>query len=259
MEKPGSYEKYVIGRTFVKTTTYEAINTGRRKKAQGQISPTQSMTQQELDTAYQYRQRAKREHLLRLADVNFTTGKCLFVTLTFRENVTDYDTAVSAFKAFTKRMRRAFDELRYIATLESQQRGAYHFHVLVNVATLQDGLDILLPCWHNGGADVQTVTDVKTTMLYMTKDFMKQTRSHPLCNHRCYFLSQGLIRCAEVTSWNSDSVALNSVQALLAGKVPQKQSRVNSTKAGETVYGTFYFQTGNYPDPPVARHHSHHI
>lgn len=85
----------MIGRNFVKATTYQAINTGRRKKVQGQATPTKPITAQELDTAYQYRQCAKQEHLLRLADGNFSTGKCVLVTLTFRENMADYDVAGS--------------------------------------------------------------------------------------------------------------------------------------------------------------------
>lgn len=253
MANSGNYKKYVIGRNFVKATTYDAINTGRRRKAKGQTAPAQPMTAQELDLAYQYRQRAKVEHLLRLADVNFSAGKCVFATLTFRENVTDYDTAVAEFKAFTKRLRRAFTDLKYIATLETQWRGAFHFHLLVNLASLQDGLDFLAPCWHNGGADVQTVTDVKRVMLYMTKEFTKQTRNHPLFNRRCYFLSQGLTRCAEVTSWNSDSADINGVQTMLTGRVPNKRSKVNSTKAGETEYADYYFPTNAHPEPVIAK------
>lgn len=253
MGNSGSYKKYVIGRNFVKATTYEAINTGRRKKAQGQATPTKPMTAQELDTAYQYRQRAKQEHLLRLADVNFSAGKCVFVTLTFRENIADYDAAVVEFKLFTKRLRCVLDNLRYIATIETQRRGAYHFHLLANVASLQDGLDFLAPCWHNGGADVRMVSDVKSVVLYMTKDFTKQTRAHPLFNRRCYFVSQGLTQCAEVTSWNSDSAEISGVQAMLAGKIPSKQNVVNSTKAGETEYTDYYFQTNAYPEPPTAK------
>ena len=253
MVKSGNYKKYVVGRNFVKATTYEAINTGRRKKAQGQAAPTKPMTQQELDTAYQYRQRAKVEHLCRLADVNFTAGNCVFATLTFRENVTDYDVADTAFKAFTKRLRRAFDALRYIATVETQRRGAYHFHVLVNVGTLQDGLDFLLPCWHNGSVGLELVTDAKSTVLYMTKDFTKQTRSHPLFNRRCYFLSQRLTQCTEVTSWNSDSADITGVQNMLAGKVPSKRNKVNNTKAGETEYADYYFPTNAYLEPMIAQ------
>lgn len=68
------------------------------------------MTTQELDLAYQYRQRAKREKLLRLADVNFEAGACVFLTMTFRENVKDYDAVVKGFKAFTKRLHRKLED-----------------------------------------------------------------------------------------------------------------------------------------------------
>ena len=106
-----SYSNYTILRNYVKQTNYERINTGRRS-AQTKQPPT-AMTAQELDTAYQYRQRAKREKLLRLADVNFEAGACVFVTLTFRENVQDYDTAVKSFKLFTKRLRRKLEDVRW--------------------------------------------------------------------------------------------------------------------------------------------------
>ena len=69
MSKIG-YSHYTIGRNFVKQTNYEQINTGRKKAAQP-AKPITPMTAQELDTAYQYRQRAKREKLLRLADIQF--------------------------------------------------------------------------------------------------------------------------------------------------------------------------------------------
>ncbi len=142
------YTHYTIGRNFVKATEYDKINTGRKSAKTRQ--PASPMTQQELDTAYQYRQRAKREKLLRLADVNFEAGECVFITLTFRENVQDYDTAVKAFKGFTKRLRRKLEDVQYIATLEIQQRGAYHFHLLINAPDVQFGLDNIAPLWHNG-------------------------------------------------------------------------------------------------------------
>lgn len=143
MANQNFYKKYTIGRTVVKTTTYEHINTGRTRKSAQAMQVPQSMTVQELDKAYWYRQRAKREHLLMLADVNFEADTSVFVTLTFKENLTDYDSAVKAFKGFTKQLRRKVENLRYIVTVELQQRGAIHFHMLVNMK-LQMGLDIIL-------------------------------------------------------------------------------------------------------------------
>lgn len=251
MGNQGQYTKYMIGRNFVKSTSYEYINTGRRRQA-AEPKPPQTMTAQELDTAYQYRQRAKREKLIQLADVNFDAGNSIFVTLTFQENLTDYKEAVSAFKGFTKQLRRKITNLRYIATLECQNRGAFHFHLLVNM-DMQIGLDILLPCWHNGIVDIQPVKEVKKTICYMTKDFQLQNRSHALFNKRCYFLSQGLDSCKEVTTWSSTKAELVHIQKLLSNQTADKRSSVNTTRAGQTEYQDYYFQTGLFSAPVAAR------
>lgn len=245
------YTQYTIGRNFVKSVDYEKINTGR-KSAQTKKAPS-PMSQQELDSAYQYRQRAKREKLLRLADVNFEAGACVFITLTFRENVQDYDTAVKAFKGFTKKLRRKLEDVQYIATLEIQQRGAYHFHLLINAPDVQFGLDNIAPLWQNGIVDIQDVTDVKKTVLYITKDLWIQSRTHPLYKRRCYFVSQGLTQYKEVNTWNGTKAQLQEVQQMLQGREPNKRSQANSTKAGQVDYKDYYFQTNIYPAPPVAK------
>lgn len=253
MSNNGNYQKYVVGRTFVKGTSYERINTGRRRKHEESPSQFQPMTGQELDKAYGYRQRAKREHLVRLADVNFVSGSCVFVTLTFKENLTDYNSAVKAFKLFTKSLRKRLDDLRYIATIETQERGAYHFHLLVNCENVQFALDNLSRYWHNGIADVTAVDDVKNAILYMSKDLIKQGRQHPLYNRRCYFLSQGLERCVEINSWNGPTAQMRDVEAMLQGRSPSKTSVVNSDKAGLTEYHDYYFTTEFYGTPVLAK------
>ena len=52
---------------------------------------------------------------------------CL-LTLTYRENVTDKKRVEADFKAFRKRLT-ALGPFQYVATLEKQQRGAYHIHI----------------------------------------------------------------------------------------------------------------------------------
>ncbi len=52
---------------------------------------------------------------------------CL-LTLTYRENVTDKKRVEADFKAFRKRLA-VLGPFHYVATLEKQQRGAYHVHI----------------------------------------------------------------------------------------------------------------------------------
>jgi len=50
-------------------------------------------------------------------------------TLTFRENVTDRDTAFKCLDAFRRRVVKVLGDWRYIAVLEKQERGAWHIHL----------------------------------------------------------------------------------------------------------------------------------
>lgn len=185
--------------------------------------------------------------------MNFVAGSCVLVTLTFKENLQDYDAAVKAFKLFTKSLRKRLDDFHYIATLETQERGAYHFHLLANCESVQFALDNLASRWYNGIVDVEGVDDVKGTVLYITKQLVSQSRQHPLYNRRCYFLSQKLEQYAEVTSWNGSMSQMRDVETMLRGKKPSKTSVVNSSKAGLTEYNDYYFATGYYRTPVLAK------
>lgn len=52
------------------------------------------------------------------------------LTLTYRENMTDYERLKKDFKAFMRRMKRA-GLYHYVAVPEKQTRGAWHIHVAV--------------------------------------------------------------------------------------------------------------------------------
>lgn len=77
----------------------------------------------------------QRWELSRLIDVNFDE-KTSFLTLTFKENITDIDYANQEFKKFIKRLNyRLFKtkraKLKYIAVWELQKRGAIHYHIIL--------------------------------------------------------------------------------------------------------------------------------
>jgi hypothetical protein len=59
------------------------------------------------------------------------------LTLTYRENVTDFVRASDDFSAFMRRLRRFYPRLRYVAVPERQKRGAWHWHI-----ALQGWLDV---------------------------------------------------------------------------------------------------------------------
>ena len=57
-------------------------------------------------------------------------GADRMVTLTYRENMIDRDTALKHWKAFCRRLGK-HSTFHYVAVIEEQQRGALHFHVAV--------------------------------------------------------------------------------------------------------------------------------
>ena len=76
----------------------------------------------------------QRWELSRLIDVNFD-NRTSFITITFKENITDIEYANAEFKKFIKRLNyRLFKtkkaKLKYIAVWELQKRGAIHYHII---------------------------------------------------------------------------------------------------------------------------------
>ncbi|AEK61969.1 rolling circle replication-associated protein [Collimonas fungivorans] len=58
-------------------------------------------------------------------------GADRMVTLTYRENMIDRETALKHWKAFTRRLSK-HKAFHYVAVIEEQKRGALHFHVAVS-------------------------------------------------------------------------------------------------------------------------------
>ena len=59
-----------------------------------------------------------------------TIGADRMVTLTYRENMVDRDTALKHWKAFCRKLGK-HKQFHYVAVIEEQERGALHFHVAV--------------------------------------------------------------------------------------------------------------------------------
>lgn len=75
--------------------------------------------------------------LRRLVAHNFRGGKKeLWLTLTYRDHIIDPIVAYRDFKVFIKRLRKKYGCLEYIAVIEPQASGRWHYHILLK--TLDD-------------------------------------------------------------------------------------------------------------------------
>jgi len=143
--------------------------------------------------------RARRD-LRRIVNANFgqwgNDVTCKFVTLTFRENVTDIDAANYEFKKFVKRLNYAVygkkcSGLKYTVVLEFQERGAVHYHVIFYNLPYTKA-DVLGDVWGNGFIKVNKIDEIDNVGAYVCKYLTKGNNDDRLRGRKCYFNSRGL-------------------------------------------------------------------
>lgn len=114
--------------------------------------------------------------------------KPTFLTLTFRDNVTDIKLANRQFTNFVKRMsRRINKQLRYVAVHEFQKRGALHYHAIVFNLPYIEHKEIA-KIWRNGYIDIEIVKN-DGLPYYMTKYISKSFKDERCKGVKRYFYS----------------------------------------------------------------------
>ena len=109
--------------------------------------------------------RRTRSRITRL--INSNDDIRTFITLTFKENITDLFVANDIFKKFIKRLKRKFPKLKYLAVPEFQKRGAVHYHILVNIEYLEN--DKLADIWEQGFVMINKVRHINNLGMYISK------------------------------------------------------------------------------------------
>ena len=80
-------------------------------------------------------------------------SKCRWVTLTYRDNITDPDKLRRDFDNFNRRLRKNIGHYEYIVAMEPQGRGAWHCHVVMIFDKKAPWIenDIIWRCWSPKG------------------------------------------------------------------------------------------------------------
>ncbi|MGF0047906.1 rolling circle replication-associated protein [Streptococcus hyointestinalis] len=184
----GKYNKKIVQTpSYVEIWEYEqSIFTDKKTKRTADTRPTKRRTFDELTEEEQSKrlQRMKKTrldakwHLLRLVDCNFD-DKTSFLTLTTKENIKARDEFKKLLKTFIKRFnynifKTKKSQLKYIAVLEKQKRGAWHAHMLLFDVPFIPHRQ-LLDLWGHGAVRVNKVdVDSKDNRgRYVTKYFEK--------------------------------------------------------------------------------------
>lgn len=157
-----------------------------------------------------------------LTDLAIHNNLDSFVTLTFKDEVTEYEEAKQAWGLFVKRMRYVFgDDVKYIATYELQKRRVYHFHMLTNIGYVEH--DILSQIWQNGfvfieGVKMQSPEERRRQIgyifKYIVKDILEGEENGQRCRHRKIYCSRNLSKPFEVrmlSDENTDDIIFDNM------------------------------------------------
>lgn len=106
-----------------------------------------------------------------LLNANITdTSKCRWVTLTYKENMTDPQKLRIDFAHFNERLRKIYGRYEYITAAEPQGRGAWHLHcvfIFPDKAPYMDN-QIVAQAWHKGFVTVKRLDNVDNVGAYLT-------------------------------------------------------------------------------------------
>ncbi|WP_426787209.1 rolling circle replication-associated protein [Staphylococcus capitis] len=111
------------------------------------------------------------KRLRRLIANNFEGGQNqLWLTLTYKINMRDVARLSSDLRQFLKKLRRKYGALEYIAVMEPQKRGAWHYHILLKT---DDGRplyihnDVIYKLWKHGFTKTKRLSESDNVAAYV--------------------------------------------------------------------------------------------
>ena len=96
---------------------------------------------------------------------------CLWLTLTYKENMQNQEQLYADLKKFFMRLRYHLDKkFEYIATIEPQARGAYHAHVILIFDKKRPFIanEVMATIWGHGFTKTTQINNVNDIGLYLT-------------------------------------------------------------------------------------------
>lgn len=154
-------------------------------------------------------------------DKNAKFFRPIFVTLTFKENVTELSQANPLFTKFIKRLNYFVTgsksaTLKYLVVPEFQKktRQAVHYHILFfNLPYVEKVYDEFNRVWGQGNVNVKTIWNNPNHIAnYVTKYITKQEQDERTFNKKSYFTSRGLLKPQEVREENLVGVLIDVLE-----------------------------------------------
>ena len=173
--------------------------------------------------------RAKR-NLKRIVLSNPDLNK--FLTLTFKDNVKDLNEAHKEFKKFIMRLRYKRDSFKYIAVVEFQERGAVHYHILLNLKYIDNKQ--LANIWGHGFVKINRIDHVDNLGAYISKYLDKKFLDDRLNSRKAFFTSRDVKKPLEITDQKVCQDFVNFYQ--LDKEKPLKTFSFSNEYTGNVLY-----------------------
>ena len=147
-----------------------------------------------------------------------------FITLTYAENMQDIKQSRKDLDTFFKRLKRKYEDLKYIWVMEYQKRGAIHFHILcsipVNIITAKSKEkksieqkqlenEFSKKFWTHGFTDLRNIgeeTEIKNLSKYIACYLVEDILNLDLQGNRVYGYSKNLNKPIVNTLETRDSI-----------------------------------------------------
>lgn len=189
-------KKYIITGNIIEVYDYKYYNHGS-----GGYRDHSNTDEEIKQKHYANTNQKRRDTIRRLACCNFDNKYDKFLTLTFAENMTDVKLCNVLFKAFIRKLRNSYKpDLKYLAVIEFQKRGAVHYHVLLNIPyILQNELQNL---WGNGFVYINAIEHVDNIGAYIVKYMTKDNKDTRLRGLKAYQFSRNLTKPEIIVNHN---------------------------------------------------------
>ncbi|HDR7642642.1 rolling circle replication-associated protein [Bacillus wiedmannii] len=149
-----------------------------------------SVDEKKMSSRKQSTHRARNE-LIDKINANFTSGD-KFLTLTYAENMQDITKAKRHINDFFMKVREKYPSLKYTYVIEFQQRGAIHFHVIMNAPYFK--AKQIEEMWKRGFIKINRISHVKNVGAYVVKYMTKEGVDERLIGRKLYQCSQNCIK-----------------------------------------------------------------
>lgn len=143
----------------------------------------------------------RRDKVRRLACCNFNAEYSKFFTLTFADNKTDVKECNYIFMKFIQRLKWRFGkDIKYLAVVEFQSRGAVHYHCLSDIPYIPQ--QELQELWGEGFVYINAITHVDNVGAYIVKYMTKDNTDERLQGLKAYLYSRNLKKPEEYVNHN---------------------------------------------------------